>query len=90
MIATIDTKALKSVKVDSKTLYQGEKINVIIVKLNNNIYVYGNRVKLVRNKKRYKSHMNYALVYFNNYEIALIPFKSIKQIVIVEKGEYHQ
>lgn len=90
MIATIDTKALKSIKIDSKTLYQGEKINVIIVKLNNNIYVYGNRVKLVRNRKHYKSHMNYAIVYFNNYEIALIPFRSIKQIVIVEKGEYHQ
>lgn len=90
MIATFDTKTLKAVKVNSKTLYQGEKINVIIVKLNNNIYVYGNRVKLVRNKKRYKSHMNYALVYFNNYEVALIPFRSIKQVLIVEKGEYHQ
>lgn len=90
MIAIFDTKALKAVKVDSKTLYQGEKINVIIVKLNNNIYVYGNRVKLVRNKKCYKSHMNYVIVYFDNYEIALIPFRSIKQIAIVEKGEYHQ
>lgn len=90
MATIFDTKALKTTKLDSKTLYQGEKINVIIVKLNNNIYVYGNRVKLVRNKKRYKSHMNYVIVYFNNYEIALIPFKSIKQIVIVEKGEYHQ
>ena len=90
MTATIDTKALKSVKVDSKTLYQGEKINVVIVKLYNNIYVYGNRVKLVRNKKYYKSHMNYVIVYFNTYDVALIPFKSIKQIVIVEKGEYHQ
>ena len=90
MIAIFDTKALKAVKVDSKTLYQGEKINVIIVKLNNNIYVYGNRVKLVRNKKCYKSHTNYVIVYFDNYEIALIPFRSIKQIAIVEKGEYHQ
>lgn len=90
MIATFDTKALKAVKVDSKTLYQGEKINVIIVKLNNNIYVYGNRVKLVRNKKRYKSHMNYVIVYFDTYEVALIPFRSIKRIAIVEKGEYHQ
>lgn len=90
MATIFDTKALKTTKLDSKTLYQGEKINVIIVKLNNNIYVYGNRVKLVRNKKRYKSYMNYVIVYFNNYEIALIPFKSIKQIVIVEKGEYHQ
>ncbi len=90
MTTIFDTKALKATKLDSKTLYQGEKINVIIVKLNNNIYVYGNRVKLVRNKNRYKSHMNYALVYFNNYEVALIPFRSIKQIAIVEKGEYHQ
>lgn len=90
MIAIFDTKTLKATKLDSKTLYPGEKTNVIIAKLKNNVYVYGNRVKLVRNKKRYKSYMNYALVYFDTYEVALIPFRSIKQILIAEKGEYHQ